>query len=61
MTSWKIKTETRFKKQYKNIDSQIKQRVNQEITELRIPKILQGLANTSKAREYLHTTLESIE
>ena len=29
MTQWEIKTETKFKKQYRNPDTQTKQRVNQ--------------------------------
>ena len=35
MTRWKITTVTKFKKQYKNLDSQNKQRTDQAIRELR--------------------------
>lgn len=31
---WKITTETKFKRQYKNLDSQTKQKVNRAIQEL---------------------------
>ena len=34
VVQWEIITETKFKKQYNHIDSQIKQRINQAIREL---------------------------
>ena len=34
VVQWETKSETKFKKQYKHLDSQIKQRINQAIQEL---------------------------
>ncbi len=56
---WEIKTETKFKKQYKNLDTQTKQRINQAIQELRNSENPAGWGDTNKAKGYLHTILET--
>ncbi len=40
---WETKAETKFKKQYTHLDSQIKQRINQTIQELENSKNLSDL------------------